>query len=645
MNQDTHRSTSSYYRTLYSKYRVEDCYLQTRRQRRATGAFLERLETKGVLPDERVPKRYAKRLNRAFQGSVLMSQIATAFTVAAMLTLLQSSPVSAAVAVERGVDGILQVESSVYRGQLNNDDDSDGLSIQQTDGVHKASLHFVAQKAPYSPITFPEKNGLLIDADSDMPQRYDRGSSLTVIDTSIEGWQALKDAVVGGEVLLLKAGDPVDAMLEKLQAMGEIESLSIISHGDSGVLYFNGVRFSSEELEQQADKWRRVGSYLSRDGDIHLFGCHIAEDEKGRAFVSQLAGLTGADVAASVDPTGDPEQGGDWVLEAVQGEVGDLRAMNPERLSLFKGVLLWTGTIDFSQVRDAGAYNGAASINASFYNNASNTYTLVGDALVSSSYSGAGYLAAPNAAETQLTLSFLNSEIFDTSSLYIYNCSGTGRTFRVSSNLGDTATTTLGDASGGNINLSGFSSSLTSLTITNNAGGVTGCFFVDNFVVANLQGANTAPALGGTFTTAGSVNDNATTPPFGSVTVADADGDNVSISITYSAANGTLSGTGLSGGAGNYTVNSAAPATATANLQGLVFTPTTNQVAAGSTVVSTFTLTPNDGTANGTANATTQITATSINDNPVITSNGGGASAATSINEIPPLPLPSQQRM
>ncbi len=123
-----------------------------------------------------------------------------------------------------------------------------------------------------------------------------------------------------------------------------------------------------------------------------------------------------------------------------------------------------------------------------------------------------------------------------------------------------------------------------------------------------------APTLVGT--SAGAVNDNTTTNPFSDVTVSDPDIDNVSVTIIYTAANGTLSGTGITGIAGNYTVTSAAPDTATINLQGIVFTPTANQVAVGSTVVTTFTLTPNDGTQDGSADSATQITATSINDAP-----------------------------
>ena len=125
------------------------------------------------------------------------------------------------------------------------------------------------------------------------------------------------------------------------------------------------------------------------------------------------------------------------------------------------------------------------------------------------------------------------------------------------------------------------------------------------------------PVLGGTFTTSGTVNDNATIAPFSGVAVDDPNADTINISISYTAANGTLTGAGLSGAAGNYTLTGANPATVTSRLQGLVFHPAANQVAPGSTVVTTFNLTPNDGTVSGTANSTTKVTATSINDAPV----------------------------
>jgi hypothetical protein len=138
-------------------------------------------------------------------------------------------------------------------------------------------------------------------------------------------------------------------------------------------------------------------------------------------------------------------------------------------------------------------------------------------------------------------------------------------------------------------------------------------------VTLTITDVNAAPTLGGTFTTTGTVNDNATTTPFSGVTVSDAENNNVSVHITYTAANGTLTGAGLTGSAGNYTLTSASLATVQSELQALVFTPTANQVAPTSTVQTIFTLTPNDGMVNGVANATTNITATSINDAPTAT--------------------------
>ena len=127
---------------------------------------------------------------------------------------------------------------------------------------------------------------------------------------------------------------------------------------------------------------------------------------------------------------------------------------------------------------------------------------------------------------------------------------------------------------------------------------------------------NSLPVLGGTFTTAGAVNDNSTIAPFSGVTVSDPNGDNVSVTITYDWANGTLTGTGLSGSAGSYVLGPATQAAATANLQALVFHPTLHQAAPGSTVVTTFSLTPNDGKDDGATNSSTVVTTTMTNLGP-----------------------------
>jgi hypothetical protein len=134
---------------------------------------------------------------------------------------------------------------------------------------------------------------------------------------------------------------------------------------------------------------------------------------------------------------------------------------------------------------------------------------------------------------------------------------------------------------------------------------------------------NLAPALSGAAPSA--TADNASAQPFAGVSVSDPNGDNVSMAISFNGANGTLSGAGLSGAGGSYALAAASPAALGAALRALVFTPTPNQAVVGAGVATTFTLTPSDsqGLA-GAASSASVLTATSVNDAPVI----GGASAA-----------------
>ena len=172
---------------------------------------------------------------------------------------------------------------------------------------------------------------------------------LTVIDTGIEDWQTLANSVKEGAVLLIEKGDknPLDTILSELKKLGSVESLNIISHGSSGQLHFSDKTISKESIEANKAKWQELGTYLDKDGDINLFGCNIAEGEIGREFISTLAELTKADVAASLNPTGDSKQGGDWELEVAIGNVEKDYAFNNLGLKQFKSILApYSGTID-----------------------------------------------------------------------------------------------------------------------------------------------------------------------------------------------------------------------------------------------------------------------------------------------------------
>ncbi len=119
---------------------------------------------------------------------------------------------------------------------------------------------------------------------------------------------------------------------------------------------------------------------------------------------------------------------------------------------------------------------------------------------------------------------------------------------------------------------------------------------------------NTAPAVTG-LPQSESGTDVASLAPFGGVVVTDPDlgaADSASIALTSAGvptdADGVLTGSGLTQtGPGIYTLAAADPASLTAELQALRFTPTANQVAPGGSVSTALDLTVSDGAAATTA--------------------------------------------
>ncbi|MCE7996189.1 MAG: hypothetical protein HEP71_29685, partial [Roseivirga sp.] len=144
-------------------------------------------------------------------------------------------------------------------------------------------------------------------------------------------------------------------------------------------------------------------------------------------------------------------------------------------------------------------------------------------------------------------------------------------------------------------------------------------------------GSNTAPAISGTAPNQ-AVNDSNTLGPFSGVSVTDADGDNVSATITLdAAAKGVLTGTGLSDdGGGVYSIASTTVSDLQSKLQALVFNPTDNRSATSETTA--FTLAVNDGTDTSSDNTTTVVSSAVAPVVSSITLSGSPTANATNID-------------
>jgi len=514
---------------------------------------------------------------------------------------------------------------------------------------------------------------------------------IVFIDSGIADAQALIDAISeAAEIVILDGDSPaLTQIADHLDGRSDLGAVHILSHGANGALKFASGVVDSGNLADFADDLSRIGAAIAEGGDILLYGCFVAADGAGQAFIDAMAGETGADIAASTDPTGADEASGDWVLEHATGPVAESEITALLAGSEFGEVLTGpvAGTVTFGSNTELLANDSDPNVSAALWPDlggfdVTGTFrNLDGDpndrflALAVEGESGSaaadllagtgdavlGWFGLPGTSEAGVVSGALSSSdgsafrlqemqfAFDNqdSLTAIHNISFfgsnsgsiVGSLVLNSPTAENVYTLDFGSPTSGSFdNIDELSFTIRS-TFDNNAGVIIetdtlyGAFTIDDMVIAAAV-TNAAPDIGGV--AAGqAVNDDATVTPFSAVTIADDDGDNVSVTIALDDAAkggftaGSLTASGfVDAGGGSYTLTSRAPGDAQSAIRALVFDPAENRVAPGTTETTTFTITVNDGTTD-TVDNTTTVDSTSINDAPVI----GGFTAGQSVDD------------
>ena len=96
---------------------------------------------------------------------------------------------------------------------------------------------------------------------------------------------------------------------------------------------------TNKPLSNAAKKSRNGKMFSLERGDVLIYGCNLAESADGAALVNSLSKITGADVAASDDLTGNSILGGDWDLEYKTGEIESSLAFSTDVQKNWQGVL------------------------------------------------------------------------------------------------------------------------------------------------------------------------------------------------------------------------------------------------------------------------------------------------------------------
>ena len=169
----------------------------------------------------------------------------------------------------------------------------------------------------------------------------DQSCEVVFIDASLPDIELLAQGVDrSAEIVMLNPEETlIDQVSNYLSSRKRVSAIHVISHGRSGELHFGNQVLDAETLKQDADRIEGWNQSLTRGADILIYGCDVASETKGQNFVSLLAKLTGADVAASVDRTGSLTHDANWVLENHIGRIESSLAINDSARSRYRQTL------------------------------------------------------------------------------------------------------------------------------------------------------------------------------------------------------------------------------------------------------------------------------------------------------------------
>ncbi|MGY4879139.1 DUF4347 domain-containing protein, partial [Vreelandella aquamarina] len=472
------------------------------------------------------------------------------------------------------------------------------------------------------------------------------------VDTSVADYQSLVDGLPDEMEVVLVAPDQdgVQVMAEWAATHTGYDAIHVLGHGSAGSQHLGSAALSGDSLPAYQNEMSQIGSALTEDGDILLYGCEVANTAKGEAFIEALAKTTGANIAASRTVTGSTNFDGDWNLDIHVGSVTSAIGPSKSTQLIYEGHL--GTTIYYSSYNNNSSFpelvdgsngitdvpgmtltldygDGSESSNtftnlqliglanlvvspttgtAPHFNNNSNGFQLVGD----TDFSFEGFRVASRA----------NSIGGDTFTIRGFNSDGTevisASLNWVASGSNAFSTYTIGSGAWSNDAAWGSVRKIV-VDYTNDPGFQE--FAIETITVGPATApANTPPELGGTPADTEATEDVATAIDLSAYNVSDNDGD--TIAITLAVDRGTIAST--DGNGINAGVTVANSGTVSMTLQGSAVDLNTYlndpskiqyTTSANDTTAATLTVTPNDGTVDGTAD-TVSITITSVNDAP-----------------------------
>ena len=239
----------------------------------------------------------------------------------------------------------------------------------------------------------------------------------------------------GGTVVCIPAGvDSWRFMAQEAARFQGLSAIHIVSHGQPGAVVLNGQHYAAADLDTLTVPLQSLGRALTKNGDIFLYGCEVGAGVAGQTLLNTLAAVTGADIAASNDKTGNAPHGANWDLEITTGQIDPSLALNATSMAGYDAVLAQytvTTTADAGagSLRQAITDANLTSANdeivfaSSLFTNGVSTITLGSAALPTiAATSGAGSLVITGPGASSLIISGNNGNTSRNFSIFNHCC-------------------------------------------------------------------------------------------------------------------------------------------------------------------------------------------------------------------------------
>ncbi|MBP2300815.1 DUF4347 domain-containing protein [Azospirillum picis] len=175
------------------------------------------------------------------------------------------------------------------------------------------------------------------------PAQNNGRKEVVFVDTATPNYRQIAEGVKAGiEVEVIDASrDGLAQIAQWAETHKGYDAIHVVAHGAEASLRLGSAEVTEGTLATEAGRAEAaiIGSALTENGDLMIYGCGVAKGTDGQRFVTSLAAATGADVAASDSRVGSARLGGSWALDVDAGSIETAGALTDAAMAAYDHVL------------------------------------------------------------------------------------------------------------------------------------------------------------------------------------------------------------------------------------------------------------------------------------------------------------------